>query len=139
MTIKAIKAKKVLVIVNNNVVGVVEGFATEFIREGGIEPHYNSETGKHAIGTKHVTFSIRRWMWIDTKKRLLFDMFHNSTEFNLDFGYSTNQTTVDTGKKLTLSGCIGYRWKPVTGAANDIVAEELVGEAIDWIEDDFDD
>jgi len=141
MTIKAIKAKKVLVIVDSNVVGVVEGFATEFIREGGIEPHYNSETGKHAIGTRHATFSIRRWMYVDTKKKLLFDLMNDKKSFNLEFGITDMEDTPDfvTGTKLVLTDCVGYTWKPVTGAANDIVAEELVGEAIDWIDTDFTD
>jgi len=138
---KPFKCKRMLVICNGNVVGVVEGMAVEFIREGGIEPHYCSETGKHAIGTKHATFSIRRWMYLDSKKRLLYDLFNNQTQFCLEFGLTDMGTPPDfvSGTKIVLSDCVGYRWRPITGAANDIIAEELVGEAVDWIDVDFSD
>jgi len=135
------KCKRMLVRVDGNVVGLVEGMAIELIKEGGSEPHYGSETHKHAIGTKHATFSIRRWMFIDTKKRLLFDLFKNETPFNLDFGISDMAGSPDfvTGTKIILSDCVGYRWRPVTGAVGDIIAEELVGEALDWIDTNFSD
>jgi len=138
---KPFKAKRMLVVVNGQTVGVVEGMAIEFIREGGIEPHYCSETGKHAIGTKHATFSIRRWMYLDTHKKLLFDLFNDQTQFNLEFGLCDMADPPDfvEGTKIVLSDCVGYRWRPITGAANDIVAEELVGEAVDWIDTDFTD
>jgi len=138
---KPFKCKRMLVIVNGQVVGVVEGMGIELIKEGGIEPHYCSETGKHAIGTKHATFSIRRWMYLDVHKRLLFDLFNNSTQFSLEFGLTDMQNPPDfvTGTRIVISDCVGYRWRPITGAANDIIAEELVGEAVDWIETDFSD
>lgn len=138
---KPFKAKRMLVVVNGNTVGVVEGLAIEFIREGGVEPHYCSETGKHAIGTKHATFSIRRWMYLDTHKKLLWDLFNNQTQFALEFGLCDMADPPDfvAGTKIVLSDCVGYRWRPITGAANDIVAEELIGEAVDWIDTDFSD
>jgi len=135
------KAKNVLVVVDGNTVGVVENMSVELIREGGIEPFYGSETGRHAIGTKHATFTLRRWMFIDTKKKLLFDLFNDKTPFNLEFGISDMAAVPDfvTGMKIVLSDCTGYRWRPVTGSANDIVVEELIGEAVDWDDTDFDD
>ena len=135
------KAKNVLVVVDGSTVGVVENMSVELIREGGIEPHYGSETGKHAIGTKHATFTLRRWMFIDTKKKLLFDLFNDKTPFNLEFGISDMAAVPDfvAGMKIILSDCTGYRWRPVTGSANDIVVEELIGEAINWDDTDFDD
>ena len=135
------KAKNVLVIVDSNTVGVVENMSVELIREGGIEPHYGSETGKHAIGTKHATFTLRRWMYIDTKKKLLFDLFDNKTAFNLEFGISDMAAAPDfvAGMKIILSDCVGYRWRPVTGTANDICVEELIGESVDWDASGFDD
>jgi len=138
---KPFKCKNVLLVANGNIVGVVEGMSIELIREGGVEPHYCSETGKHAIGTKHATFSIRRWMFIDTKKKLLFDLFNDKTQFALEFSRSdmANPPTFVAGTKLVLSDCVGYRWRPITGAANDILGEELVGEAVDWIDTDFTD
>jgi len=42
------------------VLGVVEGFEMELIKEGGVAPHYDSETGRHAVGTRHATFRVRR-------------------------------------------------------------------------------
>jgi hypothetical protein len=135
------KCKRMLVKIGTNVVGVVEGMGIEFIKEGGSEPHYGSETHRHAVGTRHGTFTIRRWMFVDTKKKLLFDMYNDSTEFNLEFGVSDMQPSPDfvTGMKIVLSDCLGYRWRPITGATNDIIAEELVGEFIDWIDTDFTD
>ena len=130
-----------MVIVDGSIVGVVEGIAIELIREGGVEPHYCSETGKHAIGTKHGTFSIRRWMYIDRQPKLLFELFNESKQFSLEFGLTdcVDCATISgcefrTGTRFVLSDCVGYRWKPVTGAANDIIAEELVGEFVDWSE-----
>lgn len=135
------KAKRMLVVVDGNTVGVVEGMAIALIKEGGSEPHYGSETHKHAIGTRHATFSIRRWMFIDNKKKLLYDLFNDETPFSLEFGISDMQPEPDflSGKKIVLSDCVGYRWSPVTGATNDIIAEEIVGEATDWIDTDFED
>ena len=135
------KCKRMLVKVGGHVVGLVEGMAIEFIKEGRSEPHYGSHTHKHAIGTRHVTFSIRRWLFVDTKKKLLFDMMNDETAFSLEFGISDMAVAPAfvAGKKIILSDCLGYRWRPVTGAANDIVAEELIGEALDWIDDDFTD
>lgn len=127
--------------VGSDIVGVVEGYASEVMREGGVEPHYTSETGKHAIGTKSGTFSIRRWMYLDpNKKRLLYDLWKNQTQFMLYFGLSDDPddpTDILAGTQLILSDCVGYRWRPVTGSANDIVAEELVGEFLDLIDTDF--
>jgi len=138
---KPYKAKNVLVKVGTDIVGVVENMSVELIREGGVEPHYGSETGKHAIGTKHATFTLRRWMFLDTKKKLLFDLFDLKTQFHLYFGISDMEAAPDfvDGMKIMLSDCVGYRWRPITGAANDIVAEELIGEALDWDDTDFDD
>ena len=135
------KCKRMLVKIGTDVVGVVEGMGIEFIKEGGSEPHYGSQTHKHAIGTRHATFTIRRWMFVDTKKKLLFDMFNDETPFSLSFGISDMNASPDyvTGMKIVLSDCTGYRWRPITGATNDIIAEELVGEALDWIETDFTD
>lgn len=135
------KAKNVLVIVDGNTVGVVENMSVELIKEGGVEPHYGSDTGKHAIGTRHATFTLRRWMFIDSKKKLLYDLFNDETPFNLEFGISDMAAAPDfvAGMKIILSDCGGYRWRPITGSANDIVAEELIGEAVDWDDAGFSD
>jgi len=118
-------------------VGVVEGLSIEMIKEGGIEFYYDSETGAHAKGTRHATFTIRRWFMTDLTgsedKDLLFDMFNDDVVFNLIGDLPQDYPT---GKgKITLSACQIYRWRPVTGTANDIIAEEAVGEAVDWNKD----
>jgi len=140
-TTRPFKCKRVLVVVNGNTVGVVEGMAIEFIKDNTTEPHYGSDTHHHAVGTRHGTFSIRRWMFVDTKKKLLFELFENDTSFNLEFGVSDMEPSPDfvSGMKLILSNCLGKTWRPVTGATGDVLAEELIGNALDWIDDDFDD
>lgn len=110
------------------ILGVVEGLDIELIKEGGIVPHYDSETGKHAIGTKHAVIRIRRWFKADKGNTdLIFAMFHNEVMFNL-----TGELTSIQGSTISLSGCLIYTYRPVTGGANDIVSEEGRGECIDW-------
>ena len=135
------KCKRVLVIVDGNIVGVVEGMAVEFIKDNTTEPHYGSDTHHHAIGTRHATFSIRRWMFVDTKKKLLFTLFNTDKSFALEMGVSDMSAVPSfvTGMKIVLSNCLGKTWRPVTGATGDVLAEELIGNALDWIDDDFDD
>ena len=130
------KAKRMRITVKENltgteyVLGVVEGLDMRMIKEGGVVPHYDSETGKHAVGYKHATFRIRRWFKTDAGKgNLLFDMMNNETLFNLK-GEITNKA----GSLLELSGCLIYEYGPVTGGANDIVSEEARGEAVSWVE-----
>jgi len=118
-------------------IGVVEGLSIETIKEGGIEFYYDLEIGAHAKGTRHATFTIRRWFMTDLSgsedKDLLFDMFNDDISFNLisdlPQDYPSNIA------QIILSACQIYRWRPVTGTANDIIAEEAIGEALDWIKD----
>jgi hypothetical protein len=115
---------------NSYILGVVEGAAQELTREGGVVPFYDSETGKHAIGTKRATFRIRRFFKTDVGKgRLLYDLFQNEQHFNL-----TEELNNKAGSRITLSDCLGYTYSVITGGANDIIAEELRGEAVDWNE-----
>lgn len=108
-------------------VGVVEGMTIELLKEGGVEYIYGSQTGKMAIGTKHATFTVRRWYYTDTDKDLLFDIFNDESYFAL-YGTITGQNN----SRIFLSNCKGLRWRPVTGTANDTIAEELIGEAESW-------
>lgn len=127
------KSKRILVKIDDEVVGVVEGMASQFIREGGVEPNFMENEGEHTVGQEHFTFSIRRWLFIDpNKETLLFDLWNYKTKFTLTFGINEEEGELDDyseGKRLELQNCMGYRWRPITGTANDIVAEELVGEA----------
>lgn len=128
------KAKRLRVTVAGVTVGVVEGLSIELIKEGGVEFYYDSETGMHAKGTRHATFSIRRWFKTDTDTDLLYDLFNDDIPFTL-----TGQITGVTGSTITLSDCEIYRYRLVTGTANDIVAEEASGEAVDWAGTDITD
>jgi hypothetical protein len=122
------KCKRMRIKIGNDTLGVVEAYDIELIREGGVTPHYDSETGKHAVGTRHATFRIRRWFYADTNQEdLIYDLFHNETPFNM-----SGEITSVTGSKITLSACLIYNYSPRTGGANDIVAEEGRGEALDW-------
>lgn len=110
------------------ILGVVEGFEIELLKEGGVVPHFDSETGKHAVGTRHATFRLRRWFKTDTGQTdLLYDLFTNEIHFNL-----TGEITGVSGSAITLSDCLIYNYGPKTGTANDIVSEEARGEALDW-------
>ena len=114
---------------NSFTLGVVEGMDIELTKEGGVTPHYDSETGKHAVGTRHATFRLRRWFKTDSGQTdLLFDLFDGEVHFNLS-GEISNRA----GSRITLSDCVAYSYSPVTGGANDIVSEEIRGEALDWI------
>lgn len=127
-------------------VGVVEGLSIETIKEGGIEFFYDSEIGAHAKGTRHATFTIRRWFMTDLRsgaplgsspydKDLLWDIFNDDVVFNLVADLPQDYPSGIA--RLTLSACQIYRWRPVTGTANDIIAEEAVGEALDWCGADY--
>lgn len=115
------------VTVAGTIVGVVEGMSIELIKEGGVEFYYDSETGKHAKGTRHATFSVRRWYKTDTDTDLLYDLFNDDIPFSL-----TGQLSNVSLSTIGLSNCEIYRYRLVTGTANDIVAEEASGEAVDW-------
>lgn len=134
------KCKRMRVIVQHPTlgavtVGVVEGLSIEMIKEGGVEFYYDSEIGAHAKGTRHATFTIRRWFMTDLTgsedKDLLFDIFNNDIVFNLVGDLPQDYPSGIA--RITLSACQIYRWRPVTGTANDIIAEEAVGEALDWV------
>jgi len=108
--------------------GVVEALNVELIKEGGVEFYYGSATGQHAKGTRHATFTIRRWFMADQDTDLLYDLFNDDTVFHL-----YEEINGVANSKVYLSACQIYRWRPVSGSANDIVAEEGVGEALDWL------
>ena len=122
--------------VNVYTLGVVEAFDIELIKEGGVVPHYDSETGEHAIGTRHATFSVRRWFKADNSNTdLIFDLFDGERHFNLRGRLVGADGSAVAGSMITLSDCVIYTYAPRTGGANDIVSEEGRGEARDWIGD----
>jgi len=118
--------------VNDTILGVVEGFDIELSYEGGVTHRYGSKEGKHSVGGKKATFTIRRWYMADDDTDLLFDLFNNRIPFSL-YGYLIDdEGNTITGSQVMLSNCIIYRWRPRTGAANDIVGEEASGQATAW-------
>lgn len=124
------KRMRLSVKVNGNtyILGVVEATDIELIKEGGVAFHYDGETGCHSVGTRHATFRLRRWFKTDCDQTdLLFDLMHNEIHFNLE-----GEISDLAGSMIGLSNCLCYNYKPVTGGANDIVSEEVSGEALDW-------
>jgi hypothetical protein len=120
------------IVVGTTTLGVVEAFDIELIREGGVTPHYDSETGKHAVGTRHATFRLRRWFYADEGvENLIYDLFQGDGVDPDHFDMSGELSGV-AGSRITLISCCIYSYAPRTGGANDIVAEEARGEAIDW-------
>ena len=132
MSVMPFKSKRMRLSVKINgttwILGVVEGSDIELNKEGGVAFHYDSETGKHAVGTRHGTFRLRRWFKTDSGKTdLLYNLFVNETHFNLE-----GEISGLAGSMIGLSDCLLYGYRPVTGGANDIVSEEARGEAIDY-------
>ena len=117
-----------LIKINAATIGVVEGASIELEIEGGIVHTYGSRYGKHAAGGKRATFSVRRWFMTDTDTDLLYDLFNDELLFFL-----SGEIDGITGSIVNLSDCRIYRWRPVMGGANDIVAEEASGEATSWL------
>jgi hypothetical protein len=126
------KCINMIIKIDGNTVGVVEGFDIDLSYEGGVELHYGSRTGKHAKGGKRATFSLRRWFMTDDDTDLLWDLFNLELPFSLSGELQDNAGNAISNSKTTLSDCQIYRWRPRTGAAGDIVAEEASGEAVDW-------
>jgi len=118
--------------IDGNTVGVVEAFDIDLSFEGGVEPYFGSRTGKHAKGGKRATFTLRRWFMADADTDLLWDLFNLELPFSLSGELIDNAGASVANSKSTLSDCQIYRWRPRTGAAGDIVAEEASGEAVNW-------
>lgn len=121
------KCTVMLLKIFGNTVGVVEGASIELEIEGGIEHTYGAREGHHAAGGKRATFSLRRWFMSDTDTDLLYDLFNDEIPFTL-----SGEIDGQAGSTIELSNCKIYRWRPVMGGPNDIVAEEASGEAVSW-------
>jgi len=127
MTQNPYKCINVVVKIDGNTVGVVESLTMELEREGGVEHIYGTERGKHAVGGKRATFSLRRWFMADSDKDLFIDLM----DLKLPFGLSGEVSGV-ASSQISLSDCLAYRYRPVFGAPNDKVGEEISGEATTW-------
>lgn len=117
--------------------GVVELVDLEILRQGGVESKYGFQgnvdlgttpSNRHRVGMKRARFRVRRWFKADDANTdLLFDIHNLDTFFDLE-----EYLNVDFDGKLTgikLNGCESYTYKTITGEANDIVGEEIIGEA----------
>lgn len=128
---------------NQYVLGVVERVNVELRHQGEVEFKYGMKAdaydrpdNRHRIGMKRANFTIRRWFKTDDNSPtdLLFDLYENSTWFWLDDYLNPSVTGIAGMRGVTLSGCVAYSYRLVTGGANDIVAEEILGECLDWQE-----
>jgi hypothetical protein len=109
-------------------------FSTRYsLFDGNAEPHYGSRTKKHSAGVKEASLTLSRWLYADkTQEKLLLNLFDQEKEFDLTGSLADKNGDEITGTKITLKDVLLYQWKPKTGAANDIIAEEAQGEALDW-------
>lgn len=121
------KCVNVVVKIDGNTVGTVESMTIELEHEGGVEPVYGSVTGRHAVGGDRATLSLRRFFMADSDTDLFIDLF----DLKLPFGLSGEISGVS-NSTISLSDCFAYRYRPVYGAPNDKVGEEISGEATSW-------
>jgi len=121
------KCVDVKVTVHGVTVGVCQSLTMELSREGGIEHVYDTDVGKHAIGGKRATFTVRRMFYADSDLDLFIDMMDDKIPFTL-----TGEIDGIAASQILLSDCIAYRYRPVYGAPNDTTGEEITGEAATW-------
>jgi hypothetical protein len=119
-------------------IAVVEGMDIQLEWNGGTEPHYGSDIEVHSRGTRKATFDVTRWYFSDTHKEgLFFSLFENETKFTLSGLLQDNagNPVPSQGNQATIAitNCMVYKFKPVTGAANDVIGEEASGSATNWI------
>jgi hypothetical protein len=115
-------------------IGVADGYDIQLGYEGGPEPHYGSRIQVHSAGVKKASGSLSRWFFTDTNQEdLLLNLFQAETSFTLSGSLQDNSGTPIPNTTVTLSDFRLYKWRPKTGAANDIIGEESSGEATDWV------
>ena len=121
------KGKDLVIKIDGNTLAVVEAIDIGLEREGGIVGVFGSATGYHAKGMKRATFTVRRWVATDTDTDLLYDLYDLDLPFELSEEVSGVSNT-----KLSISNCEAYRYRYVTGGVNEIIAEEISGEGVQW-------
>jgi len=133
------KSKTMRLEVNGVTVDTVELVTLEVLHTGGVESKYGQDydyqykpRNRHAIGMKRCRFTIRKWYKADSSNTdLFYTLFDNDTEFTLK-EYLAGLTGF---AGLTITGCEIYNYTPTTGAANDIIQEEIIGEGTFYEED----
>lgn len=109
-------------------VGYVQVLNMELSKKGGVEVYYKSKG--HQKGLGKATFRVRRWFMSDADKDLFFDMYNDDVAFSL-IG-ELNLEGWGSKPYIKLTNCEIYKWIPITGVANDIIGEEIIGESSDW-------
>jgi len=125
------KVMKIIVthpVLGDVTVGYVQVLNMELGKKGGVEVYYKGKG--HQKGLRKAVFRVRRWFMSDADKDLFFDMFNDDVPFSLIGQVKMEGWTVYPYIKLT--DCEIYKWIPVTGTANDVIAEEIIGESSDW-------
>lgn len=112
----------------------VEMVDFQILREGGVEHRYGlrgiQSDNRHKVGMKRAKFTIRRFFKTDPNQgKVFYDLHDNDTEFILKEYVKDSDGFIG----LRLNGCMSYNYRLVTGTANDIVGEEISGEAADTV------
>lgn len=116
--------------IGNYTVGVVEMIDLQPLRESNVEHRYGlrgtQPDNRHKVGMKRARFTIRRWFKTDPNQgKVFYDLHDNDIEFTLKEYVKDSSGFVG----LILNGCMSYDYRLITGTANDIVGEEISGEA----------
>jgi hypothetical protein len=117
-------------------VGTVEGVDIDLGYNGKLELYYGEETPKHCVGGKIASFSLSRWFYADEgQEDLLLDLYNNKTVFNLRGSLADNNGVAIPHTSIVVTECRLYKYKPLTGKADDIIGEEARGFGTDWVTD----
>jgi len=130
------KSKTMRLEVDGVIVDTVELVTLETSHMGGVESKYGQDydyqfkpRNRHAIGMKRCRFTIRKWYKADgSNTDLFYTLFDNDTVFTL----KEYVTGIAGFSGLIITGCEIYTYTPTTGAANDIIQEEISGEGTLW-------
>lgn len=120
------------VVLHGTTIGVVTGMEMAPSKEGGLEHVYGTDTPVHIIGGDRARFrATRMYMSEDSDTDLFYDLFHNETHFNMVGDLVVSGVAVS-NSALTLSNCVAYSYNPVFGGPNEVIGEEISGEASSW-------
>ena len=118
--------------IQGTTIGVVTSAEMSPSKEGGLEHVYGSDTPIHIVGGDRARFRAQRIFFnADDDTDLFFDLFNGETHFNMQFDLTSGGNVVS-NTTIILSDCVGYNWNPVLGGPNEVVGEELSGEATSW-------
>lgn len=130
------KNKNIRVVVNNTLISVAELTNIEFLRNAIVEPKYGKRgihsDRRHRVGAKKALFTIRRWFKIGTGQALFYSLHENNILFDLEQYIAPCFSTEPLLNGFRLNDCKSYSYHLVTGNTNDIIAEEISGEAKSW-------